>query len=250
LHEVGRVPQSSPPQVVVTIGIHASASTWVFNVVRELVTRAVGAQQVLAIYAEEIKEIPQGDALGERYLVLKCHHGSPELDAWLESIQPLMILSIRDPRDAAISMAQRFHAPLQQSAQWLLRDCQRLARLADQGHTPLRYEDRFFEDPKTLEHLAAHIAPETTATLLSELFERYRADSVRQFSNKLTSLPPERLVASDSVMMDRVTQIHRGHVGDTRSGKWMRLSPATRRELTKIFQPFLNRFGYESSPRI
>jgi len=36
----------SPPFVVSTSGLHSSASTWVFNVVRELMIDAAGAARV------------------------------------------------------------------------------------------------------------------------------------------------------------------------------------------------------------
>jgi hypothetical protein len=236
-----------PPRYIATIGLHASASTWVFNVVRELMGCAVGAKRVLAVYADEPHEITDEGALGRRHLVLKTH-GSPGMDAWLESISPAMILSIRDPRDAAISMAQRFRTPLNHTVQWLLRDCKRLVKLTARGHRLLRYEDRFFENPQTLAQLSAALTPTVDQIAMSAVFERYRVESVRQFAAQLASLPSDRLLVTQSVMMDRVTQIHRAHVGDSRSGKWRALNPSTRQELTRIFEPFLRHFGYELNP--
>ena len=46
---------------------------------------------------------------------------------------------------AAISMTQRFNVPLNDAVRWLDNDCNRLVRLAAQGHLLLRYEDRFFD---------------------------------------------------------------------------------------------------------
>jgi hypothetical protein len=239
--------EGSSLRCIATIGLHSSASTWVFNVVRELMCYAFGAECVLAIYAEQRHEIPDVAALGERHLILKSHHGSAGLDAWLHSLRPTMILSIRDPRDAAMSMAQRFGAPLETAAQWLLNDCRRFMVLGTRGHRLLRYEDRFFEDPLVLAQLSAAIAPGIPAHAQSTLFERYNAESVRQFASRLASLPPERLLVSDRMMMDRLTQIHRDHVGDTRSGEWRGLPGSTRTKLTRLFEPFLQRFGYEST---
>jgi hypothetical protein len=239
--------QAAPPRYIATIGLHASASTWVFNVVRELMACAVGAERVLATYADEPHEIPGEAELAGRHLVLKLH-GSPGAEAWLESLSPMTILSIRDPRDAAISMAQRFKAPLNHTVQWLLRDCKRLIKLTARAHRLLRYEDRFFENPQTLAQLSAAVTPTVDQIAMSAVFERYRVESVRQFAAQLASLPSGRLLVTHSVMMDRVTQIHRCHVGDSRSGKWRALSPATRQELTRIFEPFLRHFGYELDP--
>jgi hypothetical protein len=44
--------------------------------------------------------------------------------------------------------------------------------------------------------------------------------------------------------MDRVTQILGPHIGDTHSGKWYDLPMQMQTELTRIFRPFLDRFGY------
>jgi hypothetical protein len=239
--------ERSPPRYVATIGLHSSASTWVFNVVRELLCSALGAERVVAIYTDEAHEVPDITTLGERHVVLKSHQGSPGLDAWLDSVHPTIILSVRDPRDAAISMAQRFSAPLKAAAHWLLQDCRRLMRLAAAGHRLLRYEDRFFEDSGVLAQLSAQITPTVPPETQSVLFQRYRSDSVRQFAAVLGSLPPERLIVSERMMYDRVTQIHRGHVGDTRSGKWRELPPGERAEITQLFEPFLQSFGYETN---
>jgi hypothetical protein len=50
------------------------------------------------------------------------------------------------------------------------------------------------------------------------------------------------------MMYERLTQIHRGHIGDTRSDKWRELPEVTRGEITRLFDPFLRRFGYEIDP--
>ena len=104
------------PRNVLTIGLHGSASTWVFNAVRELLCCALGEDRVLAIYADEVHDIPDAATIGERHLVIKSHHGSAALDEWVERVRPTIVLSIRDPRDAAISMARRFGVPLNATA--------------------------------------------------------------------------------------------------------------------------------------
>jgi len=40
------------PRVVCTVGVHGSASTWVFNVVRELVMLGAGRAATLPCYAD------------------------------------------------------------------------------------------------------------------------------------------------------------------------------------------------------
>ena len=233
-----------PPHVVATIGLHGSASTWVFNVVRELMIAALGEAQVMAAYAEEPGEVPAEAALAGRRLVLKSHHGSAGLDAWLQTAGARIVLSVRDPRDAALSMSQRFRAPLAQTVRWLLGDCQRMMRLASQGHPLLRYEDRFFEDEASPKRLADALRLNLDPAAIRAIFLCYRTDAIRAFTQTLADLPPERLVKTDHTMMDRVTQIHRTHIGDARSGKWRDLPAPAQAEMTRLFKPFLDRFGY------
>ena len=48
----------SLPLVAATIGLHGSASTWAFNVARELLLAAGPPQDTLSCYAENLGDIP------------------------------------------------------------------------------------------------------------------------------------------------------------------------------------------------
>jgi hypothetical protein len=226
-----------PPRLVATIGLHASASTCVFNVVRELMIAAAGDEQVLTFYADELGQVPDGPARAGRHLVIKSHHGSAGLDAWLAAEQARIFLSVRNPRDACISMSQRFNAPLNHSVRWLANDCNRLMRFAPQGHMLLRYEDRFFEDQAAAERLAHALGLRPAPAVIEAIFARYGTAAVRSFAQRLADLPPERLTTVASVMMDRVTQILAPHIGDSRTGKWRDLPGPLQAELTRLFSP-------------
>jgi hypothetical protein len=230
-----------PPRLIATIGLHSSASTWVFNVIRELMLAAVGEPRVLAVYADKIDDVP--DPAG-RTLVLKSHHGSAGLDAWLQTARPMIFLSIRDPRDAVISMARRFDAPLDQAVHWIAGDCSRLARLAAREHVLLRYEDRFFGDAAMPGRLARILGLNPAPAVTEAIFARYSTEAVRAFSQQFAGLPPGRVVSAGRIVMDPVTQIHRTHIGDGRSGKWRDLPTPAQTELTRFFRPFLVRWGY------
>lgn len=231
----------SPPRVVATIGMHASASTWVFNVVRELLIATMGKIQVVSLYADQREQLP--DVVG-RCLVIKSHHGSAGLDSWLSETGARIFLSVRDPRDACVSMCQRFQSPLAHCAQWIGNDCNRLLRLAPQGYPLLRYEDRFFDDKDMVKRIAVSLALQLPPEMIDTIFNRYRTQAVRTFAESLEQLPPERLTTVVKFPMDRVTQILGPHIGDTLSGKWRDLPAHVQDELTRVFRPFLDRFGY------
>jgi len=231
----------SPPRVVATIGMHASASTWVFNVVREVLIATMGKIQVVSLYADQREQLP--DVVG-RCLVIKSHHGSAGLDSWLSETGARIFLSVRDPRDACVSMCQRFQSPLAHCAQWIGNDCNRLLRLAPQGYPLLRYEDRFFDDKDMVKRIAVSLALQLPPEMIDTIFDRYRTQAVRTFAESLEQLPPERLTTVVKFPMDRVTQILGPHIGDTLSGKWRDLPAHVQDELTRVFRPFLDRFGY------
>ena len=235
---------SRPPRLVATVGLHGSASTWVFNVVRELMQAVVGAEHMLALYAEDPAGI-LAEAAG-RHVVLKSHHGGPGWDQLLWLARAPVLLSIRDPRDAAVSLAQRFRIPFAAAVQGLRRDCALAVQLADAGIVPLRYEDRFFDDPEAPAALARGLSLRVPVDTTDLLFARYRTEAVRALAAAVPGLGDDRLVVvGDGSMLDRVTQIHRTHIGDARSGKWRDLvDAATMRALADAFAPFLERFGY------
>jgi len=232
---------SEPPRLVATIGLHASASTWVFNVVRELMIAAVGDSQVVSLYGDERAQMP--DASG-RYLVVKSHHGSAELDEWLAASDARIFLSMRDPRDACMSMVQRFSSPMAHVVRWIANDCNRLLRLAPQGHPLMRYEDRYFDDKDTIKRIALTLGLQPAPDVIDAIFDRYRTEAVRAFAQSLDTLPADRLTTVVSFPLDKVTQILGPHIGDTLTGKWLDLPPPMQSELTNVFRPFLDRFGY------
>lgn len=233
----------SQPRLIVTAGLHRSASTWVFNVIRELMVDGIGEERVLALYADQAAAVPADS--DDRHVLLKSHSGGPGWTDLIAQREAPVLLSIRDPRDAAISLTQSFNVPFHQSVQALAADCRLALQIADTARTVLRYEDRFFDRPETPSVLAASLCLSPSPGACDMIFARYRTESVRAFAATMPHLEEDRLVVGGDMMFDRVTQIHRTHIGDTRSGKWQSLlSKDTVQRLNQIFAPFLERFGY------
>ena len=238
-------PPGRVPSVVATIGLHGSASTWVFNVVREILYAGLGDRPLLSLMAGELAHLPTDQTRAGRALLIKSHDGEPDFDAWLTARQAVIVLSVRDPRDACLSMMQRFRLTPEKAVPLLLRDCQRIVRLAERGGPLLRYETRFFDRPDSVALLAGALGQALPRDAARKFFDRYSTASVRAYAAAVPSLPSHRAVQLSHSVVDPLTQIHDRHIGDTTSGKWRSLPSEVQATMNLVFAPFLERFGYE-----
>ena len=227
-----------------TAGLHGSASTGLFNIVRELMVAVAGAGDVLALYGEDLSALPAPVGLDRRHVVLKSHAGSAQWQ-WLVGLSGApVVLSIRDPRDCVLSLMQRFGMAADQAVRAIVADCRLATVCAEAGHVPFRYEDRFFEDETMARQLAARLGLEVAEDVCRAIGRRYTMAGVRTFAG---ALPAGRVVKTERLHFDPVTQIHATHIGDGAVGKWRHLlSPADGDALTQVFAPFLARFGYDA----
>ncbi len=235
-----------PPRVVVTQGLYGSASTWVFNVARELYLAAFGAGGVLALYSDSLAKVLTHPELPGRRVVWKMHRGEAEIGGFVELAGPAVLLSVRDPRDAALSLVERFKVAPPAALAAIDACCSRLMPWAERGYPVLRYEDGFFAQPETVAAIAAHLRLNVDAAAQQRIFAAYESEAVRATAAAVASLPAERLEGDAATdLYDRVTQIHRNHIGDRRVGKWRsRIAPDDQARLSEHFAPFLHRFGY------
>lgn len=240
------------PRIVCTIGMHGSASTWVFNAAREILGAAAGEDAVLPFFADKFPQVPPEAKAALRadgkILLIKSHEGNAPFEDWLDQHEALRFLSIRDPRDATVSLMQRFGMALTPAAEAIARDGARLAHLAARGIPVWRYEDGFFTRPAALESLAARLGCPLSAELCREIMTRYSTEAVRAFAQNLDALPPERRTMIGPYAMDRITQILGPHIGDGAHGKFRALPPDVQEQLSRFFAPLLNQFGY-AAPR-
>ena len=237
----------STPKVIITAGLHGSASTWIFNVVRELMVAGYGEGQVRAVFGESSAEALQAGELGEGVrLIWKTHVGGADFWEFVAQRKAVVLVSIRDPRDALVSMMQRFHAPIARMLREMIRDCALATACAKAGAPVFRYEDRFFDHPGTVASIAETIGLTLPPATLERIFADWRTESVRDRAARLFELPPERLIDKGPAQrLDIATQVHEGHIGDTRPGKWRDiLDPATARLITMQLFEFMLHFDY------
>lgn len=234
------------PVHVIATGVHGSASTWVFNVAREVMTEAYGPDAVHPCHLASMPKpgsawLPEG-----RHAVIKTH-GWPGLPAFAGQLQAAGVVSVRDPRDAILSLMQRFGETFQRAMQGVTQDWRSALECRRLGFPVLVYETRFFEIPRTVHWLARHIGVTVSDTAAARIFHTYSTGAVRQFAAAVADQPPETRDGSGDFWFDRVTQITNRHIGDGQTGKWRTgLAEAERLAATQYFQPVLEAFGYDT----
>ena len=235
----------TPAHLVLTLGLRGSASTWSYNVARELMAAAFGADAVAACFANRLEDLLNDRGTPGRRVVCKTH-GFAALDVFAHLAQARVIATVRDPRDAVLSLIERFGASPEAAVRGVAQGCAWAEWCRASGHLVLRYEDRFFDAPDSVRRVARHLGLRVTAADRARIFAAWRTDAVRSFAAGVAELPAARVVRDGGVyLFDRVTQIHRTHIGDGRSGKWReRFDAPTQAELTRLFAPFLAGFGY------
>jgi len=228
--------------------LYGSASTWVFNVLRELSIAQYGADRVLAVFSDSVQQILEDPRAPGRHIVWKLHRPDRSWGVFASLSRAKIILTLRDPRDATLSMMQRFGTGFAPALGAVLQATQAVAAAASKGAPGLRYEDRFFDRPATVAKLAQHLGLTVQPADQARIFDTYATEQVRRFGLALDTLPPDRVKSvGTATSYDEVTQIHRRHIGDQRIGKWRdQLDPVQRATANKQFAPFLRAFGYET----
>lgn len=230
--------------VVIAAGLVGSGSTWAYNALRLLLLEVPEAAPLHGGFADRLADLPE-PAEPPGALLVKTHRPDAAMRLLARATAAPVVLTVRDPRDACVSMMQRFGARFADMRQAVATSAEGLLRLAAaRPALVFRYEDGFTRDPAAVARIAAHLGLKVPP-------ERQRAIG--------ESLLPDRVAAEIAALAaagafggahgpslaDPVTQWHAGHVGDGRSGKWRDLlDPAEAASVMAGAAGFARRFGY------
>ena len=238
-----------PLAVTATLGVPGSASTWVFNVVRELQMIQFGPKRVHSFFNRSVEKIwdfliqhPHADVA----LVWKLHEANRFWSQFLIENKIGLLLSVRDPRDAMLSLMERFGESYDGALHRVSDSMQSITNAVNYEHMWLRYEDRFFDRTETVAAIAEYLGVVMPEGEQERIFSTYQTIAIRSFAEHIENLLPSRLKGDEATRYDETTQIHRTHIGDQKIGKWRdRFSMDERHRLTSHFEPFLSSMGYD-----
>jgi hypothetical protein len=225
--------------------MRGSASTYVFNVVRILIGSIVGPQNLILgmpLGAPNILNLWEKN----RHALIKAHSLSVDLRALIWFAHAPIIVSLRDPRDAVVSIMQRFNATFSHALKQIEHDCRTICDYMPEANLCLYYEKGYHRDPLMPKILASKIGVVINDTVSASIHKQYDTESMRKFAAAIETLPQKRLKRADTDVFDQITHIHSGHIGDGRTGKWREtLNPSQQVRLQATLRPFMATLGYE-----
>jgi hypothetical protein len=224
--------------------MYASGSTWLFNAARAVAATLYPDLHIAGHFADEARRPrPLPRALN----VVKTHDLPFASARFMGAQADVILISLRDPRDAVTSMMQHMRLDFAPA----LRRAATSGQFAAGFHADARsslyiYESGFTDTAETFDSLATALGGELTDAQRAALFTATRRSKIEEKISRLADLPTAWRNPADGDLLDRDTQWHRHHAGrDGESGRWRRMLQVP--EVAQIEQKmagFMRSFGY------
>ena len=219
---------------VVTQGVPASGSTWVFNVVRSLFL--INHLPLYCLSADDELDARARIPVDAQNVLLKCHGMDPGLIKMAQDAGAIVITSVRDPRDSFVSQRERFKL----SSQLIMVDLTRafsalcsLREATDGLH--LIYEDNFFNHLGTIIRIGDRLGLPVGTEQAGQILDSLTPGAIRaRIDSRLATLSDGEQQAQDPL-----EYWHPHHIGDGLVGKHKtRVDRATRKMISGCLLPF------------
>lgn len=210
--------------VVWGLGMYASGSTWLFNVMLKLAEALAPETPRVSRFVASEGDV--GDlAPAGRALFVKSHETDAPAEERLARAADMIIVSIRDPLDVVASGLEYQHCDFTKAldlAEKSARQCSR--HVGDPRATLLRYEAGFVDDAATVDALAVRLGGVLPLHQRNSIFASTRRRAVERFIADLPRQPGVLIHRPTGDMLDPVTHWHTHHAGRTGEvGRWKRL---------------------------
>jgi hypothetical protein len=238
------------------LGMHSSGSTWAYNVTMQIAaslfpTRQVQPHFVYATPQTQLRYVGHTHRAlpDDRSIDIVKSHNIDDEDqvAALATHADAIVVTIRDPRDAVVSLMlyQRFQ--FQHSLSLVERSARLCARFAGEPRSLLlRYETGFADDVTTLDRIAETFKQQLTASDRDRIFASARRSAVEAL---IAELPRQSKLLSgrSGDLFDPTTHWHAHHAGRTGEiGRWRQMLTETQAaEVERQLGDWLDRFAYQ-----
>jgi hypothetical protein len=215
-------------KVVWCLGLYASASTWLFNVVR----------QMSAAKGPVFTYFTAGDIAAAAFErngthIVKSHEiGDAEAAAWLDRRAERIFVTVRDPRDSVSSLILYHGFEFARALEHVDQAARLCASFAgDPRSLLLPYESGFCQNPEGLQKIASHLGLALGEAARNAIFAGLQRQAVESHIAKLPSLPGVLQDRVSGDMLDPQTHWHTHHAGRTGEiGRWRQVLSAAQAE--------------------
>lgn len=238
--------EKTPPRLVWCLGMVASGSTWLFNATRAVAAVLYPGARVTGCFAghfRDLRKLPGLDALN----VVKTHGLPATAAAFMGAQANVILISLRDPRDAVTSMLQHMGEDFPTALTRMEKSARMAAAFArDPRALVLGYENGFTEGETVFDDLAAALGGRLTTAQRGALFAATRRERIEEKIFRLEELPTARYAPGTDDLLDHDTQWHRHHAGRSgESGRWRHLLPPHQAmAIEHRMAEFMREFGY------
>jgi hypothetical protein len=243
-------------------GAKSSASTWLFNVVAEVLRERDSADEasyfhnydtprragenVKQFYADTTEAFPRFDAFAD-YLVIQTQRPSQSLCSFAIRTEIPVVMTIREPRDAIVSLMKRFAYSFESAFKAVAAGNEQMLRLHQSGAPfVLRYEDRFYDREETVGAVARFLGVDLSPAIQRHIFNSLTREEV---SKKIETLRTKGVFGSfiRPVRYAPETRWQLGHIGDITIGQFAEvLTRAQQQRVGAASAGYCSEFGYPS----
>lgn len=205
------------------LGMYASGSTWLFNVLQKLAEALAPDLPREGRFVASLSDV--GDPRpARRLLLVKSHETDPAAEALLKEAADLIIVSIRDPLDVVASVMQYQKSDFAGALDLTEKSGRLCARMAaDPRALMLRYEAGFVDDPATLDRLAARLGGVLPMAERTRVFAATRRRAVERYIAEMAHKPGVLIHRESGDLLDPATHWHSHHANRTGEvGRWKR----------------------------
>jgi hypothetical protein len=249
-----------PGHAILCAGAKSSASTWLYNVIAEILRRRDAAEaasyvrsegapnrrgeNVKQFYADSPDAFPSFDSYSDM-LVIQTQRPSTALCAMANRQRLQVVMTIREPRDAMASLMKRFGYSFSAAFRAVAAGNTQMVDLL-RSSSPLlfRFEDRFYDREATIPMVAEFLGIELAAPLVREIFNGLTREAV---SRRIETLRQSGAFGSarQPVVHDPQTRWQLGHVGDIAIGQHAELlSREQQKSVLEVTAEYCWEFGY------
>lgn len=228
------------------LGMYGSAPTWTFYVTQKLATALIPGRPVVTAFVATSVADP-AEAAGT--LVVKTH-AAPAAEE-LARLATAIIITIRDPRDAIASLMIHNKVPFDLALRATEATAVMCARfMTDKRAILLRFETEFFNDPATIEKIAATFDGQLADSDRSRIIAETRREAIDEFIANLDSYPTVKYdfdeLTGQLDIYDEGSGWHKHHAGRTAAiGRWRReLSHSQVIVIERRLGAWMTRVGY------